>query len=297
MTALHVGVDIGGTKVLAGEVAHDGEVLRTALRRMPGRHATPRELDDAVTTAVEAVAGDRTVEAVGLSVAGLVDTTRTTVHFSTHLPWQEDRTAERLSQRWGVRVVMDNDAACAALAELRHGAGRDHDDFMLITVGTGIGGAVVQRGEVSRGAHGMAGEFGHMRVVPEGRACECGLRGCFEQYASGNALLRLAGSAYGDGLAVTAAASDGDPVALQAMTTVGGWLGVGVAGLVGALDPGLVVVGGGVAEAGELLLEPARQAMTRSLVGAAHRELPEVVLAQCGSAAGMIGGSLLTRPL
>lgn len=295
MTGLHVGIDIGGTKVLAGEVSADGQVLRTALRRTPGRNAEPRQLDDAVTSALEEVAGGRALEGVGLSVAGLVDRSGLRVRFSTHLPWQEDDTSVRLSQRWGLPVVMANDVSCAAVAELRFGAGRAHEDFLLITVGTGLGGALVQGGELMLGANGMAGEFGHLRAVPEGRACECGLRGCLEEYASGNALVRLAGPSYDDGQSVTAAASDGDPVALQALTSVGKWLGVGLAGLVGAFDPAVVLVGGGVADAGELLLKPARRALAESVVGAGHRELPELLLAECGPAAGMVGAAHLSR--
>ncbi|MCD4534691.1 ROK family protein [Nocardioides sp. cx-169] len=295
MSALHIGVDVGGTKVLAGEVSDHGRVLRTARRRTPGRQAEPRALDDAVTEAVLEVADRRTVAAVGLSVAGLVDLTRGRVRFSTHLPWQEDDTAARLSARWGVPVLLDNDVSCAAVAELAHGRGLAHPDFLLVTIGTGIGGAIVHRGELWRGANGMAGEFGHVRVVPDGRVCECGLRGCLEEYASGNALTRLAGDAYEDGAAITAAATGGDPAAIQALASVGDWFGVGLAGLVGSFDPPVVVVGGGVSDAGELLLGPTRAALERTLVGAGHRDLPQVLVGSCGSAAGMVGAARIAR--
>jgi len=295
VTGLHVGIDIGGTKVLAGEVTAEGRVLRTARRRTPGRLADPRLLDDAVTEALQEVAGERAVASVGLSVAGLVDLSRGRVRFSTHLPWQEDDTAARLSARWGVPVLLDNDVSCAAVAELAYGQGLTHPDFLLVTVGTGIGGAIVHQGQLWRGANGMAGEFGHIRVVPDGRPCECGLRGCLEEYASGNAVVRLAGDAYEDGQAVTAAAAAGDPMAIQAITSVGDWFGIGLAGLVGSFDPAVVVVGGGVADAGELLLGPTRIALERSLVGSGHRDLPQVVVAACGPAAGMIGAAYLAR--
>lgn len=293
--ALHVGVDIGGTKVLAGEISAEGRVLRTARRRTPGRLADPRDLDDAVTEAVQEVAGGRPLASVGLSVAGLVDVTRGRVRFSTHLPWQEDDTAARLSARWGVPVLLDNDVSCAALAELAYGRGLVHSDFLLVTIGTGIGGAIVHQGALWRGANGMAGEFGHTRAVPDGRLCECGLRGCLEEYASGNALRRLAGDAYEDGWAVTEAATAGDPVAIQALTSVGDWFGVGLAGLVGSFDPAVLVIGGGVADAGELLLGPTRAALERTLVGAGHRDLPQVLVAACGPAAGMVGAAHLAR--
>ncbi len=290
---LHVGIDIGGTKVLACEVDEAGAVLRSTRRDTPGRHADPRLLDDAVTSALDELSAGRALVAVGLSVAGLVDHDR--VHFSTHLPWQEDDTLARLTARWGVPVVMDNDVACAAVAEIAFGAGRGGASFLLVTVGTGIGGAVVHAGTVLRGAHGMAGEFGHVRVVPDGHDCECGLRGCLEQYVSGNALVRLAGAAYADGPAVSAAARAGDATALAALASVGDWLGVGLGGLVSSFDPELIVIGGGASGAGDLLLEPARRAMARSVVGSGHRPLPAVVLAQCGPAAGAVGAAHLAR--
>ncbi|WP_134738739.1 ROK family protein [Nocardioides sp. 503] len=295
MSPLHVGVDIGGTKVLAGEVTAEGRVLRTARRRTPGRSAAPHELDDAVTEAVEEVAQGRPLASVGLSVAGLVDVARGRVRFSTHLPWQEDDTGARLSARWGVPVLLDNDVSCAAIAELAFGRGLSHSDFLLVTIGTGIGGAIVHRGRLWRGANGMAGEFGHVRVVPDGRVCECGMRGCLEEYASGNALRRLAGDAYEDGQAVTAAATAGDPVAIQALTSVGDWFGIGLAGLVGSFDPAALVIGGGVVDAGELLLGPTRAALERHLVGAGHRDLPPLLVAACGPAAGMVGAAHLAR--
>jgi glucokinase len=295
VTDLHVGVDVGGTKVLAGEVSAEGRVLRTARRRTPGRLADPRELDDAVTEAVEEIAGGRTVASVGLSVAGLVDLTRGRVRFSTHLPWQEDHTAARLSERWGVPVLLDNDVSCAAVAELAYGRGLTHSDFLLVTIGTGIGGAIIHQGRLWRGANGMAGEFGHIRVVPDGRQCECGLRGCLEEYASGNALRRLAGDSYEDGEAVTAAAAAGDPRAAGAIAAVGDWFGIGLAGLVGSFDPAALVIGGGVVDAGELLLGPTRAALERSLVGSGHRDLPPVLVAACGPAAGMVGAAHIAR--
>ena len=192
---------------------------------------------------------------------------------------------ERLAARWGAPVVLDNDAHCAAEAELAIGAGRDAGSFLLVNLGTGIGGGLVLDGRVWRGADGMAGEFGHMQVVPDGLDCECGLRGCWEQYCSGRALERVVRVGLGshlDGPQVTARALAGDEIARQAFATIGTWLGVGLANLVAAFDPALVVVGGGVSTVGELLLEPARQALARSLVASAHRTVPPIVPAALG---------------
>ena len=143
----------------------------------------------------------------------------------------------------------------------------------------------------------MAGEFGHIQVVPDGLACECGLRGCWEQYCSGRALERVTRVALGshlDGPEVAALARDGHPVAQQAFATVGTWLGVGIAGLVSAFDPETVVIGGGVSAVGDLLLEPARRGLLDSLQGTAYREIPSLVPTRFGPEAGAVGAALLS---
>ncbi|NPC95438.1 ROK family protein [Nocardioides sp. zg-DK7169] len=308
--ALHIGVDVGGTKVLAAEVDADASVLRTARRTTPGRRVEVAVLEQALTEAVLEVADGRRIDGVGLAAAGFVDPAGERVMFAPHLPWREDPVRARLAQRWGTSVVMDNDANCAAHAEVEHGAAREFSDVLVITLGTGIGGAVVLGRRLLRGRNGMAGEFGHQQVVPGGLACECGGSGCWEQYCSGNALVRHARARLGHeptlleepcggdpgrltGPMVSAAAAQGDPVALAAFASVGDWLGVGVANLVAALDPEAVVVGGGVSAADELLLEPARAALRRSLVGAHHRVVPRLLRARFGPEAGVIGAARL----
>ncbi|KQV72748.1 hypothetical protein ASC64_19045 [Nocardioides sp. Root122] len=305
-----VGVDIGGTKVLAGVVAADGTVGRTALRTTPGRRVVTSHVEDALVEAILEAAGDRSLTAVGVAAAGFVDSAGERVRFAPHLPWQGEPLRDLLQARLGCPVALDNDANCAARAEAHHGAARGATSALMITMGTGIGGAVLLDGVVLRGANGMAGEFGHMQVVPDGRACECGRSGCWEQYSSGNALVRTARALMAEqpsvlqemsdgnvdritGPMVTAAAEEGDLVARRAFASVGDWLGVGVANLVAALDPELVVVGGGVSAAGDRLLEPARAALQRSLVGAAHRVVPDLVAGRLGPGSGMVGAALL----
>ena len=308
---MFVGVDIGGTKVLAGEVDAHGTVVRTARRDTPGRRVPAALVEAALGEAVHEVAGGRRIEAVGLAAAGFVDVTRTRVLFAPHLPWHGEDVVARLTAAWNVPVIMDNDANCTALAETAYGAAREASSTVLVTLGTGIGGAVVLGGELWRGAGGMAGEFGHQQVVPGGLPCQCGRTGCWEQYCSGNALVRHARARLGasavlnavtgddpgalTGAMVTEAASQGDPVALAAFAEVGDWLGVGLANLVAALDPALLVVGGGVSAAGRLLLDPARAALARSLVGAADRVVPSIAPAALGPEAGMIGAAWLAR--
>ncbi len=307
-----VGVDIGGTKVLAGVVDEAGQVASTALRTTPGRRVVTSQVEDALVEAILESADGCRLAGVGVAAAGFVDSHGERVMFAPHLPWQGEPLRDLLQDRLGCQVLLDNDANCAARAEAHHGAARGATSALMITMGTGIGGAVLVGGEVLRGANGMAGEFGHMQVVPDGRACECGRSGCWEQYSSGNALVRNARTLMGEqpsvledmtaghpdrvtGPMVTAAAEEGDLVARKAFASVGDWLGVGTGNLVAALDPEVVVIGGGVSAAGDRLLDPARAALQRTLVGAAHRFVPDLVAAQLGPRAGMIGAALLLR--
>lgn len=309
---LFIGVDVGGTKVLAGAVSVDGAVQRTARRSTPGRRVDARLVEDALTAAVREVADGARVDGVGIAAAGFVDARGERVRFAPHLPWRDEDLRARLAERWGTVVALDNDANCAARAEARYGAARGAADAVVVTLGTGIGGALVLDGHVHRGRNGMAGEFGHMQVVPDGQPCECGGHGCWEQYSSGNALVRHARVRVGHvptlleelcagdpdllvGPMVTQAAEEGDAVALEAFASVGDWLGVGLANLVAAFDPDRVVVGGGLSAAGDLLLDPARAALARSLVGAAHRVVPPVRRAELGPEAGVVGAADLAR--
>jgi len=312
---LYIGVDIGGTKVLAAEVTEKGEVARTARRTTPGRRVDVELVEDALTEAVAEVADGRHVDGVGLAAAGFVDAEGERVMFAPHLPWRADPTRSRLEARWRTRVVLDNDANCAARAELALGSASGVRDAVLVTMGTGIGGAVVLGGTLLRGRNGMAGEFGHMQVVPDGLPCECGGTGCWEQYSSGNALVRYVQARldrpdYDDSLLdelcggdpakivgpmVTEAAQAGDRLSLKAFAKVGEWLGIGLANLTAALDPELLVIGGGVSAAGDLLLAPARAALEGSLVGARHRAIPPVLRAAFGPEAGVVGAAAMAR--
>ena len=314
---LSIGVDVGGTKVVAGLVDATGAVLAQARRDTPGRTTRPSVVEDVIVDAVTEMrqAAGGSVLGVGLGAAGFVSADRSTVVFAPHLAWRDEPIRDRLADRLGLSVVLDNDANAAAWAEFRFGAGRDEPRLLLVTLGTGIGGALVLDGRVERGRHGLAGEFGNMQVVPDGERCECGNRGCWEQYSSGRAMQREAremlaqGSPYAAGLAaycdgdparveghhVTQAARAGDVAALELMGDVGRWLGLGLANLAAALDPGRIVVGGGVSEAGDLLLEPAREMFGRRLTGRGHRPIAPILAAELGPSAGMVGAADLVR--
>lgn len=276
---LWVGLDVGGTKVLAAVVDDRGVVVRSIRWDTPARESSSEALEDVLAEAVLEIAQGDAVAGVGVAAAGFVDRARASVRFAPHLPWRDAPVRERLEQRLDVRVALDNDANCAALAEGAYGAARGVGSALVITLGTGIGGAVLLEGELWRGATGMAGEFGHMQVVPDGLHCECGRRGCWEQYCSGRAVSRTL---------------DLRP-APEAYDSVGRWLGLGVANLTAAFDPELVVIGGGAASAGDALLDPAREVLAESVVGAGHREVPPIVAAALGPDAGAIGAALLAR--
>jgi glucokinase len=319
---LAIGVDVGGTKAVAGLVDESGTVLTTARRDTPGRTTQPSVVEDMIVDAVGEIRqyaathhSGQGLLGVGLGAAGFVSADRSTVVFAPHLAWREEPIRDRLAGRLGLPVVLDNDANAAAWAEFRFGSGQGESRLLLVTLGTGIGGALVRDGQVERGRWGMAGEFGHMQVVPDGERCECGNRGCWEQYSSGRAMQREAremleqDSPYAAGLAaycagdpakveghhVTQAARAGDVAALELIGDVGRWLGLGLANLAAALDPGRIVVGGGVSEAGDLLLEPAREMFARRLTGRGHRPLAPILVAQLGPAAGMVGAADLVR--
>lgn len=312
---LTVGVDIGGTKVAAGVVDGEGRVLDQLRRETPHRTKSPRVVEDTIADAVTTLAGRHSIHAVGIGAAGFVDAGRATVVFSPHLSWRDEPLRDALSRRLRLPVVVENDANASAWAEWRFGAGRGEDQLVVVNLGTGIGGAVVSGGAIQRGRYGMAGEFGHMQVVPGGIRCECGNRGCWEQYASGNALVRdarelvltdspvahhlreLAGadSAGLTGPMITEAARTGDALATELIADMGRWLGIGLANMTAAFDPGCIVIGGGVSEAGDLLLEPTREAFSRQLVGRGHRAEPVIVGAALGPDAGFVGAADMAR--
>jgi glucokinase len=292
-----IGVDLGGTKVLAGAVDADLRVVASARRGVRG--AGRDGVLEAVASAIREVAGAADPGApVAIGIPGFLDPATGTVRRCVHLPIEGLEVADALGALVGAPVLVDNDANCAGLAEARAGAGMGAASVLLLTVGTGIGGAFVVDGELVRGASGAAGEFGHMTVDLNGPVCTCGSRGCLETLASGPALVAAAlGHGWSDeepvsGALVTARALAGDAVALAAAADVGRALGAGIASLVNALDPDIVVVGGGVLGLGDLLLEPARtEARSRALAGDRVRIEP----ARFGEEAGMLGAAMLAR--
>jgi glucokinase len=304
-----IGVDIGGTKIAAGVVAEDGRILDRV--RVP----TPPDDELATLAALHAVVDelrdrDPRVEAIGVGAAGLVERPGGNARWAPHNTYRRLELRRLLHERTGLPTSVDNDGNAAAWAEARFGAGAVSDDLVLVNVGTGIGGGLVLNGQLYHGEHGFAGELGHLIVDPGGDRCACGNRGCLEAMASGSTLGRLgreAAAADPDGRlaalaggpdlvtgeVVFAAAAEGDKPALALFERVGHWLGVGIASLVTIFDPDLVVVGGGVAATGELLLAPARASFERYVHARDQRDLPPVVPARLGADAGLVGAATL----
>jgi glucokinase len=306
-------VDIGGTKVAAGVVTEQGVILERLQEPTPSH--SPQAVEDAIVRAVAQLRSRHRVESVGIGAAGWVDNAQSVVRFSPHLAWRSEPLKAKLAQRIELPLIVDNDANAAAWAEYRFGAGQGSSVMVCLTLGTGIGGGLVINGQLFRGTYGMAGEWGHMISVPDGHWCECGNRGCWEQYASGNALVRearalartksprafrLVEMVGGDpdtitGPDITAAAIAGEPNSIELLADVGQALGRGIANLAAALDPEVVVIGGGVSAAGDLLLRPAQLAFSRTLTGRGFREEARLELARLGNDAGLIGAADLAR--
>lgn len=313
LDGLTVGVDLGGTKIAAGVVDPAGEIISSA--HVP----TPPDPDLILGAVIDAVRQIRNglgdVAAIGSGAAGYVDEHRSIVHFGPNLHWRNRPVRALVEQATRLRVVVENDANAAAWGEYVHGAGAGYDDMVMVTLGTGLGGGIISRGQLFRGRFGMAGEIGHYRAVPGGLRCHCGQAGCIEQYASGAAHARRAREqaaadpgraaallALGDGTPagirhghVAEAARAGDPFALDLFQQTGRWVGQLLADLAAILDPAVFVIGGGLSETGELIRRPAERAYRQVLGAGDHRAQAGVLTATVGRHAGLLGAADLAR--
>lgn len=311
-----VGVDVGGTKVLAVLMDGEGTVLAEAKEPTP---RTADELVDLIATAAGEVGAGSSTNDLGVGVPGLVDHDGT-LRFAPNLPGVIGVPVRAgLEARLpGVRVRVGNDATCAAWAEHVQGAGRGCDDMLMVTLGTGIGGGLIAGGRLIEGANGFAGEIGHMVIDPQGPRCLCGRRGCWERLASGSGLGRLGREAGEAGLAsrivslaggdpesvrgehVTVAAAEGDQEARAVMASFAWWVALGLANLANIFDPKCIVLGGGMVEVGpghinSVLLDPVRTAFAGLVEAGEYRPPIEIAPALLGSRAGAIGAALLAQ--
>jgi glucokinase len=306
-----IGIDIGGTKIAGALVDDEGEILVEERRPTPAGDASA--IVDTVVEMIGRLAEGREVAAAGVAAAGFIDAAQSTVYYAPNINWRNEPLRQRLLDRVDIDITVDNDANAAGWAEFRYGAGRLYSDMTMLTLGTGVGGAIVTQDRLFRGGFGAGAEIGHVRVVPDGLPCGCGARGCIEQYGSGRALLRMANAiadvgGIGLGLAEARRVSGeltgdqvgeligaGDPGALQALRELGGWLGAACASLAAVLDPQVFVFGGGVAMAGDVLLDPIRESFLAHLPARGFHPEPKFAIAELVNNAGVVGAADLAR--
>ena len=306
-----IGIDIGGTKIAGALVDEFGTIIKSD--RRPTDAADPREIENVVVEMIQDLAAGEEVVAAGVAAAGFIDAAQSTVYYAPNINWRNEPMREKLESRLSLPIIVENDANAAGWAEFCFGAGRLYSDMVTLTIGTGVGGAIVSNDRLFRGGFGVGAELGHMRVVPDGLPCGCGAHGCIEQYGSGRALARIANEfadAGGIGLGLAAARAkrgkltgkdigrliqDGDPGALAALRQLGASLGQACASLAAVLDPQVFVFGGGVAAAGEQLLEPIRTAYLANLPARGYHPEAEFAIAELVNDAGVVGAADLAR--
>ena len=310
---LSLGVDIGGTKILAGAVSESGEVLSE--HRVPSPAQNPEQMVATVASLIEKVISEvGEVSAIGVAAAGFFNLQRSKVLYAPNLNWRNEPLQQKISDRIGRSVVVENDANAAGWAEFRFGSAQECNSMVMLTLGTGVGGAVVDGGRLMRGGYGIAGELGHITVVRDGLICGCGRLGCVEQYASGTALLRsaneLADSSDPLGARIRQlrdqagqlsgheayqAVSEKDPGALMLVEKAAEHLASAMGSIVAVLDPEVFVIGGGLSELGEALLEPLRREFAKQLPAKGFRPQAKVIRAKFSNQAGLIGAAELAR--
>ena len=312
-SALTIGVDIGGTKVSAGVVDSDGNIISSDRRSTPVSGGV--ELIATITDLIKSFQSQHEIAGIGISVAALISADLGTIVGAPNIAnLSKINFVEELKKSFSLPVVAENDANSAMWAEYKFGNAKNLNPVMFFIIGTGMGGGLVIDGKLFKGANGIGAEFGHMIVQPNGIKCGCGANGCIEQYASGSALMRYAkeemkadpikakellkySDASGDisGATLTTAAKQGNEIALSAFNKQADWLGSACASYTLLLDPQAIVIGGGVVEAGELFLNPVRLAMEKYMPFAGTHSLPKIVAAKYGNDAGLIGAADLVR--
>jgi glucokinase len=306
-----IGVDLGGTKMLLGVLDGDSKTVWESRERSAGE--SEDELVGLLVREIEEARSDRPgVKTVGMGIPATIDHDKGVAVAAVNLPIEDLPIRDLVVERTGLPTFVDNDANVAALAEHHFGAARGSENAVMLTIGTGIGGGLILGGEIYRGSTGAGAELGHVAIQMDGPGCQgnCPNRGCVEALASGTALGReglaaaegkpdsalgklLAAGEEVDGKAVTVAAQQGDAAAIEVFELIGSRLGVALASFANVFEPEVIVVGGGVMAAGELLLEPAR----RELGSRALRPMSRtpVVAAELGADAGMIGAAAMAR--
>lgn len=307
-----IGIDIGGTKIAGALVDAEGKIVLE--ERVPSPAGDPEAMVEAVVGLIERLSANHEVIGAGVAAAGFIDADQSTIIYAPNISWRNEPFKAKLEAKLDIPVIIENDANAAGWAEYRYGAGRGYKHMVMLTIGTGVGGAVITDSHMLRGGFGIAGELGHLRVVPDGLLCGCGQHGCLESYASGSALLRAAKelAASGDpagarlreieaeagqmtGMEVYKAILEHDAGALRILGELGSWLGQAIGSLVAVLDPEVVVIGGGVSAAGDLLLDPIREAYLAHLPARGYRPELKITAAEFVNDAGVVGAADLVR--
>ena len=310
---LSIGIDIGGTKILGALVDAQGKVVQEL--RVPSPAQDPDLMVDTVVKLIEDLTSLATdvIAGVGVAAAGFIDADQSNILYAPNLNWRNEPMRERLQKRVTHPVFIENDANAAGWAEYKFGAGRGSKDMVMLTLGTGVGGAVIADYKLRRGGFGIGGELGHVRVVQDGRLCGCGRKGCVEQYSSGTAVLKaakklansegpmgarlkeLVGGKDMTGHHVYQALLEGDPGALSVVRTAADYLAQAMGTIQAVLDPQVYVIGGGLSEAGDIILDPIREYLGPNLPARGFRPEPKIVAAQFTNQAGVIGAADLAR--
>lgn len=309
-----VGIDIGGTKIAGALVDDAGNIIEELRVKSP--ITDPGDMVEAIASVIDQLTSGQEVVGVGVAAAGFLSADREIMFHSPNIEaWRNEPLKSRIQDKTSYPVLLENDANAAGWAEFRFGAGKNVSSMIMLTIGTGVGGAVVTEGQLLKGGFGIGGELGHVVLTPGGRKCGCGLKGCIETYASGTALLKAAQElaestdSLGDGLRklnsdsgtltgeqVYQAIMEDDPGALGLISELGENLGIAIGSLfVPVLDPELVVVGGGVSAVGERLLDPMRVGYSKSMPAKGYRPELSIVKAQFLNQAGLIGAADLAR--
>lgn len=310
---LSIGIDIGGTKILGALVDPQGNIISEL--RVPSPAQDPDLMVDTVVELIENLTLQATdvIAGVGVAAAGFINADQSHILYAPNLNWRNEPMKERLQKRISHPVFIENDANAAGWAEYKFGAGRGSKDMAMLTLGTGVGGAVIADYKLRRGGFGIGGELGHVRVVQDGRQCGCGRRGCVEQYSSGSAVVRAARKLAANegpmgqrlrelsegqeltGLHVYTALLESDPGAVSLVRTAADYLAQAMGTIVAVLDPQVFVIGGGLSEAGDLILDPIREALGSQLPARGYRPEPKIVAARFTNQAGVIGAADLAR--
>ena len=308
---LSVGVDVGGTKIAAGLVDDKGNIVD--IEKINTENEDLQQLNADIISLIKKLVGKNNVSSIGIATTGFVSKTRDIILFGTNINHKNYNFKKALQKELAYKIVIENDADAAGWAEYKYGSGKEYESMVMVTSGTGIGGALIINDQLVRGAFGKAGEIGHMKIVPNGRFCSCGLQGCWEAYASGSALVENANNILKSnpksvenivscsidgkitGPNITKLAFQDDKVAKNLIENVGWWLGLGISNIATIIDPEIIIIGGGVSAGKNILLDGVKKGYESNLSAGAYVEKAPIVLANYDNNAGIIGVADLSR--